>query len=125
MKINVRLAFQSFKLSKCLSYKDTLTLKSFVVYKFVCASCNACYVGYSTRHFTTRVNEHLNDKQSHIYKHLHDNPQCKDASDESCFSILDSAANEYELKIKEAIHIHWLKPTINKQLKSFKLTLSV
>ena len=125
IKIDVRVAFQSYKLSKCLSYKDKLTIKSFVVYKFLCASCNACYVGYSTRHFNTRVNEHLSDKQSHIYKHLNENPQCKHVSDKSCFSILDSANNEYELKIKEALHIHWLKPTINKQLKSFKLTLCV
>jgi len=35
------------------------------------AGCNACYVGETTRHFSTRVREHLAvDKASHIFKRL-------------------------------------------------------
>ena len=46
-------------------------LHSRVVYNFTCAGCNACYVGETTRHFSTRVREHLAvDKASHIFKHL-------------------------------------------------------
>ena len=30
-----------------------------VVYKFLYACCNACYVGETPRHLTTRVREHL------------------------------------------------------------------
>ena len=35
------------------------SLKSRVVYQFTCASCGACYIGETNRHFHTRVNEHL------------------------------------------------------------------
>ena len=34
-------------------------LRSRVVYKFACAGCNACYVGKTVSHFSTRVKEHL------------------------------------------------------------------
>ena len=123
--VDVRLVFLSFKLSNMFSTKDKLLLKSHVVYKFKCARCNSCYIGYTTRHFTTRIHEHLTDKQSHIYQHLNGNIECKSLSDKSCFSIIDNANTEYDLKIKEALHIQWLKPTINKQMKSMKMTLSV
>ena len=126
IKMDVRLAFQSFKLSNMLSTKDKLSLKSHVVYKFICAACNDCYVGYTTRHFSTRISEHLfNDKKSHVYKHLRDKQTCLHACDESCFSIIDSASTKYKLKIKEALHIKWLRPVINKQKQSYTITLSV
>ena len=123
--MDVRLAFQSFKLKNMLGTKDPLPLTSFVVYKFICARCNACYVGYTTRHLTTRIHEHLNDKQSHIHKHLRSNTACFEICDASCFTVVDSANTEYELKIREAIQIQWLRPTINKQIKSYKLSLNL
>ena len=123
--MDVRLAFQSFKLKNMLDTKDPLPLKSFVVYKFICARCNACYVGYTTRHLTTRIHEHLNDKQSHIHKHLRSNNAYFEICDASCFTVVDSANTEYELKIREAIQIQWLRPTINKQIKSYKLSLNL
>ena len=50
-------------------------LRSRVVYKFVCAGCNACYVGETCRHFSTCVREHLlSDRASYIFKHLKDSP---------------------------------------------------
>ena len=46
-------------------------LRTRIVYKFSCASCNACYIGEASRHFSTRVHEHLSsDRSSHVYKHL-------------------------------------------------------
>ena len=122
----MKVAFQFFKLSNMLSTKDKFSLNSHVVYKFICAACNGCYVGYTTRHFSTRVNEHLcTDKLSHVYKHLREKTQCLQACDESCFSILDSANSEYKLRIKEAIHIQWTKPVINKQKMSCKVSLII
>jgi len=34
-------------------------LKSGIVYKLTCPSCNACYVGETTRHMQSRFREHL------------------------------------------------------------------
>jgi len=53
--------------------KDPITcrLRSRVPYKFACAGCDACYVGETTRHFSTRVREHLlRDKASPNFKNL-------------------------------------------------------
>ena len=52
-----------------LFLEDRLRMR--IVYKFSCASCNACYISEASRHFSTRVDEHLSsDRSSHVYKHL-------------------------------------------------------
>ena len=81
-------------------------LKSFVVYKFVCLGCNACYICETTCHFSKRINVHLEmNKKSHIFAHLVNNETCKALSTENCFEIIDSAATPFRLKLKEAMHI--------------------
>ena len=68
--------------------KDPISksLKSFVVYKFVCPCCNPCYIGETTHHLSTRVKEHLEtDKISHIFSHLVNNETFKALSTENCF----------------------------------------
>ena len=77
----IQLIFTPFKIGSCFSLKDKplFSLKSNVVYKFSCASCSASYVGETSRHLATRINEHLGkDKNSHIFKHLNANQACKD-----------------------------------------------
>ena len=109
------------------SVKDSVPpgLRSRVVYKFSCAGCNASYIGETTRHICTRVREHLlSDKTSHIYKHLQSSKACLDSCGTECFTILDSAASKYKIKIKEALHIKWDKPILNQQLKHLELSLS-
>ena len=47
-------------------------LKSFLVYKFVCARCNSCYIGETCRHFKTRIDEHVKkDKKYNIYINIY------------------------------------------------------
>ena len=90
--VTVKLIFDSYKIGQMFSAKDCLpsNLKSNVIYKFQCASYNACYIGETTRHLTSRIEEYLKkDKQSHIYKHIHEKVDCFDKSDSDCFSILD------------------------------------
>ena len=41
----------------------------------------------------------------------------------NCFSILNLARTNYQVKIKEALHIEWEWPALNKQLKHVDLTL--
>ena len=56
-----------------VSFKDRTpdALKSMVVYQFTCSGCNSCYIGETSRHFSTRIKEHtVRDKNSHIFKHL-------------------------------------------------------
>ena len=86
--LDIRLAFTSYKLSNMFSVKDSIpnALRSQVVYKFTCAGRHACYVGETTRHFGTRVREHLSsDHNSHIYKHLQAFESCKNLCSFNCF----------------------------------------
>ena len=65
--LSVEIVFKTFKVGDLFSVKDVILelLKSFVVYKFVCPVCNACYIGEITRHLSRRIQEHLEkDKES-------------------------------------------------------------
>lgn len=97
-----------------------------VVYKFYCAGWNASYIGETTHHICTRVREHLlSDKSSHVYRNLQSSRACRDSCATECFTILDSAASKFKIKIKEALHIKWESPILNQQLKHLDLSLSV
>ena len=99
-------------------------LQSCVVYKFSCAGCAACYVGETTLHFNTRLREHLEtDRASHIFKHLESSLACRSACSRDNFAIIDQASSRFALKIKEASHIFWDKPTLNTQVKQVNLKL--
>jgi len=124
--INIKLAFTSFKIGSLLSVKDPIPsgFRSGVVYKFSCAGCNACYVGETTRHFSTRIREHLiTDKNSHIGTHLRNSESCRALSSRDCFHVIDQASTTYQLKIKEALHIRWENPSLNHQIKHVNLNL--
>ena len=112
---NINIVFSTFKLASLFSTKDKVPygLKSYVVYKFLCAGCNDSCLGKTNRHISTRNHEYLEtDKNSDIYRHLVKNPQCKSVCDENCFSILDSARTKYTLILKEGMNIKWLKTSL-------------
>ena len=126
--LSVKIVFTPFKVGDLFSVKDAIPklLRSFVVYKFVCPGCNACYIGETTRHLSTRIEEHLEkDKKLHIFKHLDENHNCKSLSTPDCFQIIDSASSKFRLKLKEAMHITWTKPSLNRQLKHVSISITV
>ena len=113
---NIKLVFSSFKIKNCFSYKDPISndLKSFVVCKFICASCSSSYIGETCRHFKTRIEEHIKkDNKSQIFIYLHSTATCFDSYNSLYFKIIDKANSKYDLKIKEALHINWRKPKLN------------
>ena len=123
----IKLLFSSFKIGNLFGMKDPVPdgLRSRVVYKFVCAGCNACYVGETCRHFSTRVREHLvSDRASHIFKHLKDSAHCRTLCSADNFHVLDHTSTGFQLKIKEAIHIQREQPSLNQQLHHVNLKLS-
>ena len=90
--------------------------------------CNSCYISKTCRHFKTRIDEHVKkDKKSniYIYKHLHNTEECFSGFNSYCFSILDSAPTQYQIKVKEGMYIDWEKPNFNKQLNHLATTLFV
>ena len=125
--IDVKLIFTTCKIRDSFSNKDRLTGFSYttnVIYKYVCARCNASYVGETSRHLSKRINEHYNtDKKSHVYKHLKASLECQRACNEDCFSVLDRASTKHQLRIKEGMYIGWEQPTLNKKLYDYKVQL--
>ena len=76
-------------------------------------------------HFSTRIKENTeSDKNLHIFKHYNTCPLCKNKYSASCFSILDSASNSIDLKLKEAFYINKIKPELNKQLQHYNTFLT-
>ena len=85
-------------------------LKSHVVYQIKCSSCDACYVGQTTRHLTTRLSEHKSRKGP-VKEHF---LQCKNKIDNDCISVLDKTTNSDSFLLTlEAIWIRDIKPKIN------------
>ena len=62
-------------------------------------------------------------KNSNVFKHLRESKACSDACSKECFTIIDSASTKFSLKIKEALHINWIKPSLNQQVKHANLKL--
>ena len=90
--LDVKLAFSSFKIRSMFSVKGPVPveLRSNVVYKFTCASCNSCFVGETSRHLSTRIREHLNrDRTSHIFQHLQQSEACRSSCSAECFKVID------------------------------------
>ena len=122
--MDIKLVFSSLKIGNLFGLKDPIPggLRSRVVYKFACVGCNASYVGETTRHFSTRVREHLvSDRASHIFKHLKNSEHCCALCSVDCFHILDHAPTTFQLKTKEAFHIPREQPSLNQQLHHVNL----
>ena len=124
----MNLVFNSFKIKNYFSYKNPIPddLKSFLPYKFTCASCSSSYIGETCRHFKTGIEEHIKkDNKSHIFIHLHCTATCFDSYSSLCFKIIDKANSKFDLKIKEALHISSQKPNLNAQQNHLALSLSL
>ena len=81
-------------------------MKSFLVYKFSCASCSFSYIGETYRHLKTTIEDDIKKDNNSL-----------------CFKIIDKANSKFDLKIKEALHINWRKPNLNEQQNNLTLTL--
>ena len=126
--LNIMVVLTVLKVTDLFNMKEPMlkSLKSFVVYKFVCPGCSACYIGETTRYLAARTKEHLKtDKKSHVFAHLVNNENCKTLSIENCFEIIDSVSTPFKLKLKEAMHIIWKKPSLNKHQKHVSMSITV
>ena len=118
--IDVKVVFTSFKVRNYFSLKchTPLPLLANVVYKFTCLrDANVTYIGKTVRHLATRVKEHATTNSA-VKDHLQSCQTCH--SNFSCnnFSIVDLGHNDFEVSIKEALHIKEKRPNLNKQLFS-------
>ena len=70
---NIKIVFYPFKTKNYFSYKDPIPddLKSFLVYKFTCASCSSSYIGETCHYFKTKIEEHTKKDNKSYRSTLH------------------------------------------------------
>ena len=82
-------------------------MKSFLVYKFPCASSSSSHIGQTGCYFKTSTGEYIKkDNKFHIFKHVQSTTTCFDGYNYLRFKIIDKAKFKFDLKIKEALHIN-------------------
>lgn len=125
------------RLGDFFRFKDKIPIdcRSYLLYKFLCGKCNLAYYGKTIRHFKVRVFEHMgvslrtgvpytynprNNNNTAVLNHIH---ACKCAVTNNDFTIIGSARNDYQLRIKESIIIQKDNPILNKNVKSIPLAL--
>ena len=113
-------------------FKDSLPnmSRSCVVYKYACPQCGASYIGSTIRTLHTRMSEHIGEsprtglpvsKPLHSSIRIHSEETCQCAPSRSHFHIIDSDSSHISLRIKESIHIHQLKPSLNETESAYPL----
>ena len=79
--------------------------------------------------FETPMDQHFRKKvgASAIYKHLHgkNNEKCLKLSNIDSSDIIDQARTRFGLKPKEALHIKWNEPNLNKQARHDMINIAV
>ena len=118
--IDVKVVFSSFKVKNYFSLKchTPMPLMANVVYQFTCLrDANSTYIGKTIRHLATRVKEHATSSSA-IKEHLSSCTTCKDNNSCNSFKVIDSANSDFEVSIKEALHIKHRNPNLNKQLST-------
>ena len=60
----------------------------------------------------------------HVCRNLQSSRACRDSCATECFTISDSVASKFQIKIKEALHIKWENSILNQQLRHLDLSLS-
>ena len=109
-------------------FKDgiPLALRSNVVYQFKCSVCNATYIGETTRHYKTRISEHMgvspltgapSSAKTNVSEHRR---KTGHPTVEQDFRIL-KRSKENEVKTTESIYIHMNKPNLNGKTASVPL----
>ena len=114
---NIRFVFQTkCKISNFYTFKDKIPsfLRSGIVYKFQCGSCNAIYYVKTKRHFKVRMCEHLGipaltakrvkgDDDFAIKEYL---LFCNHTPNFQDFSILATNNNDFKVRLMESLLIN-------------------
>ena len=130
----MRVIFKSStRISNFFQFKDKMPfrLRSNVVYKFSCGSCNAIYYGETCRHLGVRVGEHsgispLTGKKSKSKKSTAVKDHmlfCDHIVSIEDFKLLATSSSDFHIKVKESLLISRDEPILNKNETSLPLYL--
>ena len=123
----------NFSIASLFPRKEFLpqSVRSSAIYKYECSSCNASYIGCTSRHYETRISEHLGVSSrtkrpltqppfSSIRNHSNSTGHILSTD---AFSILAQCSN-IDLHILESIYIRIMKPSLNEMSSSFPLLVT-
>jgi hypothetical protein len=107
-------------------------LRSSIVYRYTCTSCQASYIGQTARHFRHRIAEHMGvshltwkEVKIKVHSNIREHVNC--CPNSSCtpqnFKIIATGGTEQELLIKERLLITKEKPLLNGNTGSYDLLL--
>jgi len=85
--------------------------KTGIVYQITCSTCKKIYIGETSRQLKKRLEEHRKTTNSAIKEHI---DKTGHIIDWHSIKILDQDQNTSNRKIKEAIYIRKLKPSLNR-----------
>jgi hypothetical protein len=88
--------------------------QALVVYKIKCKECDAQYIGKTERILSYRIEEHRKGGSA-CGQHEKETGHKMDFDN---VEVIDRAASDFRLRIKELMHIIKLEPSLNKQLNS-------
>ena len=128
--VDLRLTFKNkFTTASMFRFKDNIPniVRSNIVYIYKCGICNSRYIGETSRHYTTRVAEHMGVSprtgapmariNSNVYSHFLESGHRIKKED---FSILYSRGSS-DLRLSESIAIHQHRPDLNDKVASVPL----
>lgn len=119
-QVEFNIAFKApNEIGKLFPFKDNLKKvesRSLVIYKLRCKQCGVEYIGKTERILYHRIKEHQSSKTSACREHTDKNSGHEIDFDN--IKILDSADNDFKLRMKELLHIVQRKPALNKQLSA-------
>ena len=132
--VDVKFIFTNHNIGSFFNFKDKVpqTLRSMVVYRYECGSCNAAYLGKTSRNLFMRIHEHrgysFRSTNLKLTKPMHSSirQHCETSShqfDINNFTIIDSADNNFDLSIKESLNIWNERPLLNDYSSSVDLEL--
>ena len=126
-KVTMRAIYRARKLGSNFNIKDKIAFQHQhnVVYHAECPNkkCKSHYTGETKCRIDKRGNQHRgNDKQSHLFKHASRTRHKK--VNTTSFKILGRGyRSDFSRKISESLFIKKLKPDLNVQKDSYKLSL--
>ena len=124
--VRPRIAFQGKKVNSFFQLKDKVKVEhqSNLIYKYSSGIGDPSddYIGETNVRYEARVNEHVRtDKESAVYRHT---KRDKITIGWDNFSIVAKGyENKRNRKVAEALYIKESKPSLNEQVKSYKLFL--
>ena len=83
--------------------------RSGVIYQLQCEDCDANYIGETARPLGKRESEHRSRSDSAVFEHTNTSDHSFGPS-----SVLDTEDNSLKRKVKEAINIKQLQPSLNR-----------